>query len=358
MDFSDFKIKDITTLDTELNSSIESLYKHGQLSPVQIKSTLTYLFGSYGENMTPILLLTEGNGITVSKSPSGGLNDTSFYHDVIGNPVHTFKVLGLVNPSNTKPGFGNSDFEMYVETNLLHIYWGAVSPSGLYQIRAQEEPRPVGDGRYIVKVSYISGNKESYVDPNEFINNQYWSASAPTIPLGASGGTSSNRRFPGRMKGQWGAHRYSMPIEGNIANKVVNIELPTEGGGTTNSWIPWEFAEFENDRRLMREYHLWKSKYNRTPDGKITTIDEKSGRPVPYTAGMEEIIMSSGNYTTYSTLTMSKLNNTYHSTFSNRIDNTPMEIVLITGDGGALEFDRAIKYGAKASSYYTRLGRN
>jgi hypothetical protein len=149
---------------------------------------------------------------------------------------------------------------------------------------------------------------------------------------------------PGEWTNQFGFQRYSKEITGNIANKVTNIEFDVAGGGKTNMWMPFEMKQFELDRRLLTEEQLWDDKYNRDANGVITTIDEVTGEPVPHGSGVYEILKYSGNYDTYAApnLTINKLNNTVNQVFANRVDKSPMEIVLYTGAGGRRAFNKAL----------------
>lgn len=44
--------------------------------------------------------------------------------------------------------------------------------------------------------------------------------------------------------------------------------------------------------RVMNEERLWKSEYNRLPDGTIPLKDHDNGKPIPRTAGMLEIVVN------------------------------------------------------------------
>lgn len=66
--------------------------------------------------------------------------------------------------------------------------------------------------------------------------------------------------------------------------------------------------QFNLHMRVMNEERLWKSEYNRLPDGTIPLKDHDNGKPIPRTAGMLEICRES-NYDTYGeVLTLNNLN--------------------------------------------------
>lgn len=349
------QIGNIVNYDSTQHSSVNTLYKHGHIPASRLNASLTYLFGKDSDDMSPMLMLTEGNGM-ISRQNKSEMNDSQYYWDVVGRQSHTIKFLGLVNTNNTKPGLGGTTFEAYFNTGRAHKYYSIWTPDKDGYVRVEREPEKIAANKFKYTLTYITSSKTAYLSAAALVAGRYWVMGAPTIGLERSTGTASNRMTPGKLKNQWGAHRFSMQIAGNISNKVTNIQFPLDNGGTTNLWMPWEMEQWERDRRMAKEHFLWFSEYNRTSDGEILTMDLDTDEPVPHPAGVKQQIFATGNHSTYSSLTVSKLNNTVHSVLTNRVDHTPMELVLYTGTGGAQEFDRAIKADARGYQYYTPLG--
>jgi hypothetical protein len=162
---------------------------------------------------------------------------------------------------------------------------------------------------------------------------------------------------PGKMTNQFGYHRFSQGIAGNMANEVVNIELDLEGGGKTNAWMPFQMKMFEIEKRQQLEEHMWYSQYNRDASGKIHVTDLQSGgEVVPEGAGIFEMVREVGNEDTYYNLTVKKLDNTVNAVFDGLTDSSVMEIVLYTGKGGAREFHNAIMADASSKLFYQAVG--
>lgn len=327
------------------------LYRTGLLSPVELKQNLTYLYGK-DSDMFPLLTMTEGNGAIVSKKP---LNDTQYTWKVFGRTKHTSKIVRLYD-NVTKPGFGRTKFRFVMEDNMFHVSYSTRTPDGLYQVRIQSEGRKIGTKEWLYEGVLMTGDETTYITLDNFATGKSWTYGPTSVSAVKSDGTHSNTMVPGEWTNQFGFQRYSKEISGNIANKVVNIEFETMEGGTTNMWMPFEMSLFEKDMRLMLETDLWESEYNRDEYGVIHLIDEVSNEVIPKGAGIKQALRVVGNYDTYSVLTKRKFDNTIKAVFGNRIDDTPMELVLYTGRGGAEMFHNAIMNDALLNQYFTPLG--
>ena len=342
-----------TKYNSETYTDENILYKNNLIDTPTLSRGLTYLYGKDSE-LFPLLSLTEGqNGITSLKKKE--LNDTQYTWNVMGRMKHTSVVVALANSSNTKPGLGYSTFEVDFEDNMLLKFYGATSPDKAHNVRIQGTPIKVGVKQYRVKLVLNTSNPDEYIDLSNFSAGSAWVMSAPSVAASKSDGTTSNSMAPGKWTNQFGYSRFSKPIAGNV-DRVCNIEFDLEGGGTTNMWMPWEMKQWEIDRRLMLEEELWNGKYNRDKYGQIHLKDQESGEPIPKGAGLKEILKTTGQYDTYGTLTLAKIDSIITSLFSNRVDSTPMELVFYTGSGGIRAFNQAIKNSAAGNSYYDKLG--
>jgi len=330
------------------------LYKSGLIDEVTLSRGLTYLWGKDSE-MFPLLSLTEGQGGIASIKPKS-LNDTQYSWSVMGRMKHIDAVVGLANTSNTKPGLGFTSFEVDFSTDWFKRYYSLTTPDKEHQLRIQGNPTQLSNGKYRYRLVLIGGDPTEYVTLGNFTAGQNWVLGTPSVSASKSDGTSSNSMVPGKWTNQFGYSRFSKKISGNIANKVTNIEFDLEGGGTTKMWMPFEMKLFEIDRRLMLEEDLWNSKYNRDAYGKITLRDDENNELVSKGAGIKETLYTTGQYDTYGVLGLTKLDNIITRIFSNRVDDTPMEIVIYGGSGAQRAFNQAIKTNALNSSYYDKLG--
>lgn len=342
-----------TNYNSEKFTDVNMLYKNELIDTPSLSMGLTHLYGRDSE-MFPLLSLTEGQeGITGIEKKS--LNDTQYTWNVIGRMKHTSRVVGLANPNNTKPGLGFTPFDVIFEDDWFPRFYSATSPNKEFEIRLQKSGTVIGTNQVKYTAILITGDPNAYVTLDNFANGAAWVMGAPKIAASKSDGTTSNSMTPGKWTNQFAYYRFSKPITGNIANKVVNIEFDLEGGGTTNLWMPLEMRQFEIDRRLLLEDELWNGTYNRDSYGVIHQKDDESGELISSGAGIKEILKTTGQYDTYGTLTLSKFDNVINKIFSNRVDDTPMELVFYTGAGGLRAFNEAIKADAQSNNYYYKL---
>ena len=320
--------------------------------PEKIHSTLTYLWGMDSDKF-PLTTLTEGNAI------SGGvkeINGVEFTWDVAGKARHNDEVVFFDFVTDPYPGKGFLPFYVYFKTNLLIEQYSLLAPDGVTRARIMEAPKKMGEGRWRYTLELKTTDPNAYVDASNLQPGKFWVMGAPTIPESFSRGNRSNVRGVGKMHNQISFTRYTKHIGGNLANKVVDIQFPTEGGGTTNRWINEEMRQFEIDMRLYNEEHYWTSEYNRMPDGTLMMKDYDSDQPIPEGAGVFEMVKEV-NYDTYGYyLTIQKLKNTITEVFNKDSDTGNMEVVLYCGDGFADDFDFAIKSDISANGFQQALG--
>ncbi len=344
--------------DSNVYNDENTLYNFKLLSPVKLKRNLTYLFGKDSDTF-PLSFLTEGNGAIKSMTPMK-LNDTQYTWDVMGRMKHISPVIGLANNSITEPCKGYTQVEVIFKDNWLIKDYAVTSPDGKSRCRVQTEGKQIGVDRWLYVLELSSSNPNEFINLSNFQEGKHWVMGAPTIAASKSDGNRSNRMAPGEMTNQFGFNRFSDAISGNIANKVIDIEMDatTESGQVvkTNQWMPIQMAQFERNKRLLIEDELFFNRYNRDDKGIIHLKDPKTGEPIPHGAGLKQQIEEVGNVDTYSRLTLRKFDNTINAIFSNRVDDTPIEIVLYAGMGGIRQFHSAVMSDAQSNHYFTPLG--
>lgn len=323
------------------------------LDPITLSKNLTWLWGKDTDEF-PLTFFTEGNG-AVKSIKSVGLNDTQYKWKIMGHRKTTFRCLGLAS-ALTNPGKNRTRFEVDFDEDFAKYQWTIVSPDNKWQLRVQEVPRKIAANRYRYSVEMLNGNLTDFVTTNQFTEGLYWSIAAASVAASKSDGTGTTHMAPGEMTNQFGFYRHSFELAGNVTNKVTNIEFDLPGGGKTNKWIPFDYKMFELGRKRELEEEFWYSEYNRDANGVILSKDPDTGEPIPKGAGIKQILTSTGQYDTYSSLTLNKLKAILNASVSNRVDSTPTEIIMYGGRGAQQEFHNAIASDASLNSYFTPLG--
>lgn len=317
--------------------------------PEEINSFLTYNYGM-DDDRFPLSFITEGQG-------SRGIKD-------VATVQWTWKTMGRMkftdfvtyfNTAVTKPGQNGSEFEVHFSTHWFIEQHGLTAPDGVTQVRIQKDLGESAYGyAYLLKLT--SPNPDAYVDPQWLTKGMYWAISAPTVSESYSKGNRSNTMGPAGMTSQLEFYRYSKEIAGNLANVITQYQFQNDNGGTSNLWINEEMRQFNLHMRVMNEERLWKSEYNRLPDGTIPLKDHDNGKPIPRTAGMLEICRES-NYDTYGeVLTLNKLERTIGDVLDRDTQDGDKNVALMGGKGFIRDFEMAIRTDAKENGFITPLG--
>ena len=306
--------------------------------PDQINPVLTHLAGR-DDKRFPLSFLTEGQRGGVKPVE---LNHIEYEWDTFNRLKISDTVISSGYTSSDKPGLNFQPFYVVFKSNWLKNQHRVESPNGT-SMRVQGRPQPVSNG-YRYKFVLMSGNTSSYLDPGQLTAGTRWGmvGGAPNAES-LSWGNESNVITPGKMKNQISILRKSYHLGGNISNKVVTVEFNLGKNKRSRKWIDFEHWQHMIAWKQACEEHYWYSEYNRLADGTIPQRDEESGLPIPVGAG---IIDQIPNVDTYSTLTLNKLKTTVTDVMYGATDTGAMDVVLFTGEGGAEEFDNAIKNAA------------
>lgn len=315
--------------------------------PDVINPVITHLAGREDKKF-PLTFMTEGQ--------KGGyktieLNDIQYEWGTMSRMKNSSVVYSTTYGAGDKPGLGGTPFYVTFEDNWLKVQHTVMSRNGV-QARVMERGKPVGSGRYILTLELIGAGPSDYCPLSELQNGSGWAMiGGASVSESFSMGNESNVQTPGKMKNQISILRKSYKYGGNIANKTVEIKLPTEGGGTTSYWMPFEEWQHMMQWKQVCEESYWYSKYNRNADGTITMNDYDSGLPIPIGAG---IIDQIPNKDTYSKLTYQKIKETVGDVMYGATDTGKMDVVLYTGKAGMEEFSEAMLN--KASGFTQVMG--
>jgi hypothetical protein len=300
--------------------------------PDKLSPVLTHLAGQEDKRF-PLSFLTEG------------MNNVKYINDI----EYDYPVMGRLNKSvvavslDAGTGVSHSRFKITFAERWFVKQYIIENPAGV-QMRVMEDPIEVQSGwQYTVQL--VTSDSSEAVTTADVAGKQFVQLFAPTAFSG-SRGNESNWVAPSKMRNQISLIRKSYRYEGNMPDRVVNVELNV-GGRTTKLW--YDFEEYQHMLRWKEEteYSLWYSKYNRDTDGVIHLKDD-NGKPIPLGSGVIEQIP---NVDTYSELTATKLKNVVRDALYGASDAAQMNIVLFTGLGGLEEFDKAMKDEVSSGSY-------
>jgi hypothetical protein len=315
-------------------------------SPDTYVPSVIYLWGQDSKSF-PITTLTEGQ--------FGGVQEvTSVLYDwkVAGRARYADEVANFDSSVNSTPGIGGSPFYVDFKTQLIIEQYGLIAPDGT-QYRVMEKPKKNSNGSY----RYLLQPKNPTITCSltNLVPGKFWVMSAPTIPEAYSRGNRDNKRGLGKMYNQIGFQRYSMEIGGNIANKVVSVQFPVEGGGTTNLWINEQHRQFEKNVLKFSEGQQWTSQFNRQLNGEILLKDLDNGEEIPEGAGVFEMVREVNDISYGASLPLSVINRALESNIEQDSD-TGTEIVLYAGRGYLEDFNRGIRTDITASGFTQALG--
>jgi hypothetical protein len=305
-----------------------------------LSSVIVQLYGGIN-NALPLLLMTEGDPMNKGMMQTKTIGGNNEYQvDIFGKVKTNDTIARTTYADNAEVGKAGAPIKLIFSTNWLLPKYTIQEGRTSAQVRIIGSPIQVSGG-YEYTCQLIENNPEAYLPPAAFQKNARWAALGYVAALEGSTGTGSHRRLPSRMTNQYSYIRKSFNIRGNAANKVMNIQIPMDGGKTTNIWSNFEVHERRREfLKEMDDLLVW-SRYNRV-NGEILEKDEK-GEPIPRFSGLLEQIP---NVDTYSFLTEAKIDwivtNILHN-IGGYGEAVVKEITLQTGLGGAKEFDRAMK---------------
>jgi len=314
------------------------------LSPI-----ITHLVGKDSKRF-PLSFLTEGIGNVYNS------NDIQYEYPVIQR-LDKVEAVAITNASATA-GLGHSTFKLKFASNWFKRQYVIESPANV-QARIQDDPIRIGD-HYEYTLQLTNPDAAASCPVAEMLAGTLWAVMYAPVAESGSRGNESPWVAPSKMKNQMTVIRKSFKIEGNMANKTVNIDLPnSDGVGTTRLWMAFEEFQHMLSWKNEIEHLLWYSNYNRDSNG-VIHLNDDNGKPIPIGSGVLEQIP---NYDTYTFLTAAKLKSVVRDALYGASDSDAININLFTGLGGMEEFDNAMKeeagqYNLVDSKFVTGSGRN
>lgn len=314
---------------TDVNRLANALLTQADvLSPI-----VTMLYGQFSQRF-PLMLLTEGrNRIKTIKSV-----DSVFKVPVMGKPKKTSIIVSTTYTSTSTPGLGQSEFYVVFADRWFEKTYLIESPILNIQAQIVAEPIQVQDGwRYTLKLT--GSNVNAFCPVSELQPNLKWGAMFAPAGISGSRGNGSRNQAPSMMQNACTFIRKSYSYKGNVQNKVMVIEVPTESG-TVKYWSEMEAYQHALQWKEECENVLWYSRWNKDSNGTNQDKDPNSG---------EDIIMGSGllqqipNTSTYSFLTAEKIKRVMRDVFFNSMPGEKKDIQIFVGTGSREAFSDALQ---------------
>ena len=342
--------------DSSTYNDENTLLNFNLMSAPNLNQAFTYLWGRDSDKF-PLLTMTEGQMGNINKRPISGA-DTQYKWKVMGREKLTSQIKRLVTtPINGLVGANGATIIVEMQDNWFPYQYGALAPDGVSLVRIQSEGVPTGRGTYTYTM--VSQTGQGIASTN-FAGGMYWSLQATTIAASKSDGTRDNKSSFNEATNQFGFHRFSQNIAGNISNKVLDIQfdIKDENGviHKYNKWIPYQMKKWELQRKQLLEESLWRSRYNRDANGVVALKDPQSNEPIPTGAGVFEQLEAAGNDFSYSNFSRSLLDMIHDHVNSNRIGDSKGEKILYCGKGFAREFSKTLERDSKFNNYFQALG--
>lgn len=329
------------TYNSDKHSSIDQLSRGNLAQADMLTSTVVKFYGDWS-NRFPLYLSTMGQGRKMAVKST----DSLFKVPVLGKPKKSSTIAKTIYTSTDTPGKGKQPFFLYFVDKWFAK--GDQLESG-QKIKVSVEEEPVQEGDFFKYVCKIVGtNLNAFLSFNEIKDGAKFARIAHPVGIKGSRGTEARSQAPAMMQNQCSFIRESYNWEGNLDNKVMTLNLPKKGGGTTAYWKEWEAFQHELRFSEACENMLWYSEFNRTADGKILDKDVNSGEPIVLGSGVLEQIPNSS---TYGVLTEEKIKRVVRDVFYNSNADLIRNITLYTGIGGKEEFHNALFASLKGLNF-------
>lgn len=317
----------------------QNFYHQRYGKPDELSQKLTWLLGDSTRSF-PLAMSTMGdvvtpNGFKANNSKVKELNDIQYTYPVM---ARLNKAIQVAVTAGSDQGYGNQPFTITFTDNWAKQNYMIESPLGV-QAYILQPPVKVQQGwQYTVQLNAVSS--QTVCPASELVAQTRWVELNTFNPESESRGTAFKRVAPGKFKNQMSIIRLSHAWAGNSANKVMPIKISHEGKSDMSLWMDFEHYQFERAWLEEVEHMFWYSRYNRRADTVIDLKDILTGKIIPTGSGILEQI---NNYSTYTTLSYTYLQNTVANALFGQSDTDGMSITLHTGRGGMRQFDAAMK---------------
>lgn len=317
------------------------------LKPEIFMPVLDQMFSAknyYSDN--PLSSTLMGNKLT--ERLIGG---TEWEWEMQGAGLRPIVLTGVVNPSNLKPGYGRTVFQIQTDENIF-LPGDEISPGtsdNKYLSRIMDNVQRTKEGDFIYTLRLKDDTFTAFVPPNLLKVGQKWGKFMSTYEEGAeqSGSTQFNTSLA--MKDKLGKLRKTYKVTDYASTEVLGVKIADSKGNMHSSWI--SYAEVEYFMQWYREIEraLWYSVPTKTIMG-------STGRPIRDFAGIQKKIQDDGHVGRVSMLTAKYIEEYLMDIFYGRVKPGKGRAVKgYTGEYGMINFHRAISDWSEKSGFVKNI---
>lgn len=301
--------------------------------PDKIGPSITFLMGKDNLNMNILQNMTD------AVKNTQGIDGLDYEYDVMETLDKTIALAEDVNLD--KAGVGFTSFQLKFRDRYFARDYTIFSPNK-YRLRVTRDPWQEGS-LWIYEVQQMGvTSPTTYVPASELKAGTNFARGYAVVSNFESVGNESNITAPAKIRGNISVIRKSFKWSGNIPNKMMTVEF-------MGNKMFWPFQQWQIERQWQEEVEniLWYGKSNRADDGTFNQKDDNGNQIIEGDGLFEQI----GNKDTYGVLSYNKLNTVISDMYMGMKDAQRKRIKLMTGIGGAIFFDQAMKSGALGTGF-------
>lgn len=309
----------------------------------EILDSMIYAFGSrHGvmEGYNVLHYLTQGRGANAVAGKSyRHLGNDQVQWSLMGNLMEAQVIAGTVTPT-TNVGINFSEFVVPFSKKYFGKNWVCRFEDETLAL-ITKEPEKIGD-KWCYTFQIVNSNPQAFVQPFALESGREVTWSHTAYSENSEGGNSVEA-FPMWFTNQLTTMRMSYGMTGSAKNDVVVFEI-MKNGKSGRVWMWEKQFQYLKQWATIQESLMWSGRYNRLDDGTIPHFDQLTGYPIKMGSGIEEQI--SGVNTMQTSMLTTDMLEFMLSDINTNTGKSYSKRVLITGNGGMLEFHNAIRRSA------------
>jgi hypothetical protein len=274
-------------------------------------------------------------------------NDNDYTWDIESVGVDNIALVqaridGTAITAADQVGISNSEFELVFPKDWFSLTEVIVGHKNeLYPIRIKEAGRSEGTNTVYV-CELLTGDQNLFIPYDELVAGKLFSREyAPAERTGSQTGREIQHKSNISMRNAFSKIRIKKETPGNMADKILAIQLVNDKGQKFTTWSQyeaWKFnEEFSNDINRVLAF----GKSNKTPLGHYTQKGV-SGNYIAMGAGLREQCETS-NYSTYTSFDIEDIASRLMDISANKLGTDDRNFLMATGEWGMYQFHKGME---------------